>query len=1006
MTLPTFCIKRPVFTLVLSFVLIVFGAISFFKLPVQQLPNINRASVTISTTLNGASPHLIEQEITTPIENRLASISGIDEVNSQSMLSQSMITVSFKNDTNISDAISEIRDKMSAMIDSLPNDTKAPVVRKNDGNTIPTIMIGFIDPTRSPELMTDTLNRDFKPSIEEVNGVGEVFFMGGRSYEIKIHVDPNKMAARHISVSDIREALQQQNMTIPSGQIKSKARNYTIVTHTQVDKAADIGKIIINDSHGYLTRLNDIASLVIESDEENSLFRINGQSAVGLGVIAQATANPVVVSKDVKAQLKKYQAELPDTTKAITIFDSATYINHAVTNVYHSLIEAVLLVGLIILLFLGNIRASLIPIITVPICLIAVFYPMSLLGFSINIVTLLALVLAIGLVVDDAIVVLENNYRHMQKGLPRKEAAILGSKEVVFAVIAMTLTLTSVYAPLQFIDGFTGKLFVQFGFTLASAVIISGLIALTLSPMMCAHTLSLKPNRYSLWLDKFFDSLRGVYHKSLLFVLNKKKYVIALLILLIALTGYLYQVLPKTLAPNEDQGYIFTIITPPTDSSREYTDNYSKQVESLYQPIKEKRDYLSFVNPGSGFSALILKPWGERQGSQESITTKLNQQLQHIEGIDAFAMTPAPLGRRHNNNSGLSLRISSNASYEELNNTANFLVDALKQYKGLSNVKNNLRLNSNQFEITFNKQSAYDLGVRLSDIADTLSSLLGGSNPINYNYQGQSYPVKVQLAKMSRTSISTLDDLFVQSTKGKNIPLAQLIKVKEITGPDSLTHVARQRSAMITAEISSGSNISDAIKTVREIMHEKLPEGTHFSFTGSAKDYLSSNGQTAFAFFLALLFIFLVLSAQFESFVSPFIIMLTVPLTLAGALLTLYFTNSSLNIYSNIGMLTLIGLISKHGILITEFANKIKQSNVTPEEAIIKAASLRLRPILMTTMAMVLGALPLALSSGAGAEANKQIGYVIIGGMLFGTFLTLFVIPVAYSLLTKNKLAN
>lgn len=1002
MNLPIFCIKRPVFTLVISFVLIIFGVISFFKLPVRQLPKIDKASISISTTFPGASPSLIEQEITTPIENRLASIPGIDEVHSQSMLSESMITLNFTLEANISDATAEIRDKMSAIIDELPNGTKPPIVRKNDGNTIPTIIVGFIDNSQTPEEITDELNRHFKPLIEEISGVGQVFFMGGRSYEIKINLDPNKMAAHHVTVSHIKQALREQNLTIPTGQIKSLNRYYTLVTHAHAEKASEFKSMIINDTNGYVTKLSDVGSLSIESDEENSLFRLNGKSAVGLGVVAQATANPVLISKHVKDILEIYRQQLPKTTTAITIFDSATYIKHAVNNVYHSLFEAVLLVGLIILLFLGNIRASLIPIITVPICLLSVFYPMSLLGFSINIVSLLALVLAIGLVVDDAIVILENNYRHMQLGKNAKDAAMIGSREVTFAVIAMTLTLASVYAPLTFIEGFTGKIFVQFGLTLASAVIISGIVALTLSPMMCAYILTNNPNRYHQFLDRFFATLKQYYEMSLRWVLTKKRFVIAFLISLIAFSAYLYQGLPKELAPDEDQGYIFSIITPPTDASIDYTNLYAKKVEAIFDTIDEKRDYLTFVSPGSAFSAVILKSWDKRNKTQKVITSELNKSLQKVIGIDAFAVSPPPLGRRHNNNSGLSLRLTSNASFEQLNETANFIVSSLSKFKGLSNVKNNLRLNSNQIEITLNKQKAYDLHVTLTNIADTLSTLLGGSNPINFNYQGQSYPVKLQLAKADRRDLTSLDSVYVQSSHGKNIALTQLIKVKEATGPDSLTHDARQRSATITAEISPNANMKQAIKAVRRIMSQSLPEGTHYAFTGSAKDYLDSNGQTAFAFGLALLFIFLVLSAQFESFISPLIIMLTVPLTIAGALLTLKLSHSSLNIYSNIGMLTLIGLISKHGILITEFANQLKSTSASATEAIIKATSLRLRPIMMTTMAMVVGALPLALASGAGAEANKQIGLVIIGGMLIGTLLTLYLIPVVYTLLRSD----
>ncbi len=1003
MNIPTFCIKRPVFTIVLSLFMISLGILSFKKLPVRELPKIDNPRITIRTSLNGASPALIEKEITTPIENSLSSLPGIAQMRSQSVFGESTIVLRYKLDKNIPEAMAELRDKMSSIIAQLPTDTLPPIIHKSDSNSMPTMIIGFIDNTRSLADTTDFLNRHVKPRLEELSGVGQVFFWGGRNYAIKIWLDPFKMAAHHITVSTIKNALKAQNLIIPSGQIESKNKNYIVITHSKLTTPKAFSKLIISDKHGTVTRLKDIAKISVESDNEDSYFRINGESAVGLGIITQTDANPLEVAKQVRPLLKKLKTQLPSSTKTTLIFDSAKSIEKSVKEVFITLCEATLLVTFIILCFLGNFKSSLIPIVTVPICLVSVFFPMQQLGFSINTITLLAIVLAIGLVVDDAIIILENNYRHMQNGLDKKASAIKGSSQMLFAVIAMTITLAAVYTPLVFIEGFSGKLFIQFGLTLSAAVIISGIVALTLSPMMCSKILTPHKGRYGQYTDRFFTRLQSTYQTYLSRFLKRSGLLFMLLGILSTAGVMLFTHLPKELASSEDKGYIFGMVTPPTGSSLKYTNRYTKNLESIYQTIPEKENYLAYASADSAFTVLTLKPWQERHRSQKQITQALNEQTKNLIGVDVFAVTPQPLGRTHAFNNGFSIRISTNQSYVKLNQITNDLIKRLTPYKGLTHLQNDLKLNREQFEIKINKPLAFDKHVKINDIADTIATMLGGQNPINFNYQDQSYPVKLQLAKNFRQDLDILDNIYVESDSGKNIVLKSLVSVKNTTGPSHLSHVNRQRTTSITGEIAKGYKVADVIKHVDKTFRGKLPENTFYTFSGAAKDYLDSKSDAISAFVLSILFIYLVLAAQFESFISPLVILLTVPLTIVGALLTLWLSSQSLTIYTTIGMISLIGLISKHGILIVEFANELKSQTATLTEAILQAASLRLRPILMTTLAMILGALPLTLTTGPSATSHLQLGLTIIGGMSIGTLFSLFIVPAGYLFLNKIK---
>jgi multidrug efflux pump len=804
MSIPELCIKRPVFTIVISIILIIFGLMHYAKLPIRKLPNIDEPKITITTEFEGASPELVEKELTVPIENIIAGTSGVNQIRSSSQLGYSRITIKFQLNVDIQEALSDIRNKVVSISKRLPDGAKTPTVTKNDSDDNPALILGFRSSGKNALEITDYLKRSIKPTIEEINGVGEVFFFGNRDYAIKIWLNPAKMMSRSITVSDIKTALLQQNIDIPSGQIKSENRNYTVITHARLDDTAQFQKLIISDKKGVITRLSDIAHIAITSNNDDNYLRINGHPAVGFGIIPQSTANPVQVANKVKKIIKKISPSLPQDMQVEVVFDSAKFIKQSVNEVYKTLAEAIIFVVLVVFLFLGNLRAALIPIVTVPICLIASFWPMHLLGIGINTITLLALVLAIGLVVDDAIVMLENIYRHMQQGKSTFQAACDGSKEIVFAIIAMTLTLAAVYAPMGFVQGFTGKLFLHFGLTLSIAVIISGIIALTLSPMMCSKMLEKHSNGYSRFLDKLFSHLMDKYKSLLTWCLANKHKIMTLLFILLAAGVLLYRQIPATLAPTEDQSYIFGILNSPTNSSVNYTDYYSRKLEKMYEKIPEKTAYLTSTRPNGAFSVLNLKPWDKRKKSQQVISDELGKSMQDLVGVNAFPVSPSAIGRGSSDNSGFSFQVLTNGTYQSLNEVMDELVDSLTKYPGLTNVKNNLALDSEQINIDINRILASDLQVKLSDIAETISTMLGGSNPINFNYNGQSYDVVVQLQKQDRASPAVLDTLYVKSQRGKIIPLSSLVTVSNSIGPESLPHINRLRTASITAEVAPG----------------------------------------------------------------------------------------------------------------------------------------------------------------------------------------------------------
>lgn len=1007
MNLPQFCIKRPVFTIAMTLVLVIVGIISFSRLSVREYPRLNKPVVSIHTAYTGASASLMENDVTTPIENAIASVSGVESIRSSSREGRSDVNIDFRDGYDINVGMNDVRDKLSAVVKHLPNGAEPPVVRKNDSDSRPAIVVAVTDANKDPMQLTDYVDRYVEPLVQQVEGVSNVWLWGARPYAMRIWLNPTNMAARNVTVSDVVNALQAQNMNVPAGEIKGVNRDYPVNANAGLENVGQFSDLIVRDTAGKITRFKDISKIDVASNNIDSAFRIDHKSGIALGVVPESTANPIDVSNGVRKAIAELNESLPPGMQLKVVFDTAQFINLSIHEVYRALIEALILVIFVVFLFLGSMRSTFIPIVTIPVCLIAVFSALYFFAYSINTITLLALVLAIGLVVDDAIVMLENIYRHMEKGMSAFDAAMKGSKEIVFAIVAMTLTLVAVYLPIAFTQGLTGTLFRQFAVTLAGAVLISGFVALTLSPMMCARLLRQvdHTNRYTRWLDKYFAIFMNKYKRTLEKVLHHKVWVFVCLIVLAILGGFIYSSMPSELAPTEDRGTIMGIIQAPTNSSFNYTEKYAQQIENLYASIPEGRTYLmsvGFPNPSQAFSILSLKPWSQRSRSQQQIAQQLGKSFQKIPGVNAFPVNPAPFRRGGSSSTSVQLRVMSSSSYQSLDYLVKNFIAQLSNYSGLTNLDSSIQMNNQQFNIEINRNIAADLQVNLNDVSTAIATLLGGKNESTFEFDGQNYDVILQMKRNDLKDLQGLDKIYVRSATSNMVPLSSLISIKPVVGPVMLPHYNRLRSDEISANIAPGYSIGQVVSYLNSFMKAHLPANAKYAFSGAVKDYLQSHSRMEMIFLLALAFIYLVLAAQFESFIDPFIVLLSVPLSLVGGLFVLKLAGGTMNIYSQIALVTLIGLIAKHGILITEFANQLRDEGKDKMHAITEATALRLRPILMTTGAMVLGALPLALATGPGAVSRQQVGWVIVGGMLFGTFFSLFVVPSAYLYLSKK----
>ncbi len=1006
MSLFELCIRRPVLSTVLSLLVLVLGAISYTRLDVREYPKIDEPVVSVSTTYPGASADVIESQITKVLEDSLAGIEGVELMTSRSRSERSDIDVRFRISRSPDSAAADVRDKVARVRARLPDTVNEPVIAKVEADAFPIIWMAVSAGDRTPLEVSDYLARYVKPRLSVLPGAADVWIFGERRTAMRISVDRDRLAGYGLTPQDIENALRRQNIELPSGRIESATREFSIVASTDVSTREQFDNLIVANVKGYPVRLRDVADVGVGAVSERVIARFNGKPSINMGLVKQATANPLDLSQALRAELEKINPTLPAGMRIAIGYDSSVFIERSIKSVFTTVGEAVLLVALVIFFFLRNVRATLIPLVTIPLALVGSFALMYAFGFTINTLTLLAMVLAIGLVVDDAIVVLENIYRNVESGMERVAAAVKGIKEIGFAVVAMTLTLTAVYAPLAFATGRTGRLFIEFALALAGAVLVSGFVALTLSPMMCSKLLKHQPThgRVFTTIEGWLDAMTRGYARSLAWLLERRWIVVIVWFMAAGLAAVFFSLLRSELAPLEDRGVIFGRMQSPPGATVDYTSNQLRAVEGFFAEVPEAASYnaiAGFPSVDFGTGILRLKPWEERARKQQDISRELNQKFQTLPGIIGFAVNPPSLGQ-----SGRSLPVEyiimAQMPYADLDRIVQQFIAEISKTGIVQNPQSDLRLNTPELRVDVNRDKLSDLGIPVEAVGRTLQTMLGGSQITRFKKDGEQYDVIVQVAPRDRSRPNDISDIYVRARDGSMVQLANVVTVLEGVSPSSLNHFQRLRAVAISASLAPGYTIGDALTMMDATAKRVLPPDALTDLNGQSREFRDARGSFYLTLVLALIFIYLVLAAQFESFADPFVIMLSVPLSMAGALFALWITGGTWNIYSQIGVITLVGLITKHGILIVEFANQLQERGEALFDAIKHSAVLRLRPILMTTGAMVLGAVPLALSSGAGAESRIQIGWVIVGGMTFGTLLTLFVVPTMYTLMEQG----
>jgi multidrug efflux pump len=983
--------------------IVLVGLISYQRLTVREYPAIDEPVVSVITTYKGASPEVVESQVTKPLEDQLAGIEGLDVMTSSSRTERSSISIRFNLTRDPDSAAADVRDKVSRARRYLPDEIEEPIISKVEADSTPVIFMAVEPGSYSTLELSDYINRYVKTRLSVLPGAAEVRIYGERQPSMRIYVDRSKLAAYALTVQDVETALGQQNVLIPAGRIESSDREFSVVSSTDLQTIEQFRNVIVANVKGYSVRLGDVSEVAIGPADERILSRFNGREGLNIGITKQSTANPLDLSKAVAAEVAIINETLPAGMKLTVAYDSSIFIKESIKSVYHTIGEAIILVMLVIFLFLRNARASLIPIVTIPVSLIGACGVMVFFGFSINTLTLLAMVLAIGLVVDDAIVVLENIFRHLEEGKPRLEAAFLGAKEIGFAVIAMTLTLVAVYAPLAFATGRTGRLFVEFALTLASAVLVSGFVALTLTPMMCSVVLRehTAHGRAYLAIERMFEGLTRSYRAGLIWALGHRTLVLALGLAVALGSVALFKIVKSELAPLEDRGVVFGVVSAPDGATLDYTVRSIKIIEGYYADIPEAsgdQSIVGFPTVTEGFAILRLKPWDERSRSQQSIARELQPKFAALPGVRAFPTNPPSLGQR-STSKPVEFVIMSQASYPEIDKLVNTFLDKLRDYPGLQNVDTDLRLNTPELKVVVNRDKLADVGVDVGTVGRTLESMLGGRQVTRFRDNGEQYDVIVQVKKRDRSDPTDINDIYIRTKSGAMVQLSNFLAVNESVSPQSLNHFNRLRAVKVRASVAPGYALGEVLQHMDTVAREVLPHTVQTDLDGQSREFRDSSGSIYLVFAMALAFIYLVLAAQFESWRNPLVIMLSVPLSMTGALFALWLSGGTLSIYSQIGLITLVGLITKHGILIVEFATQLRSQGIAMHDAVVQACVLRLRPILMTTGAMVLGALPLALAAGAGAESRQQIGWVLVGGLTVGTLLTLFVVPVAYTLI-------
>ena len=1003
-------IRRPVLASVVSLLILLIGLAAAFNLPVRQFPRTSNTTITITTAYPGANADLIKGFITTPIQQAVASAEGIDTLTSSSQQNTSLVTLNLRLDADPDRAVADVLSKIQQVKSVLPAESQDPIVIKQTGEPYALMYLSFNSKVITASQITDYLTRVVQPRLQTIDGVANAQILGGQTFAMRIWLNPDKMAALGVTPIDVRNALANNNFTSAAGQVKADFVQTTINAETALNSPAEFGKLVVITRGDALIRLNDIATIELGAENADSSSVFDGLKAVFVGVFTTPTSNPLTVIGNVRKAFPEIQRQLPAGMESAIAYDATKFIDASIKEVQTTLLEAALIVVVVIFLFLGNLRSTLIPIVTIPLSLIGVMFALLALGYSINLLTLLALVLAIGLVVDDAIVVVENIHRHIEEGMQPFDAALTGAREIAVPVISMTITLAAVYAPIGFVSGLTGALFREFAFTLAGAVIVSGIIALTLSPMMAS--LLLKPHQstgggFSRFLDRLFDGVRRRYERRLARTLNHRPVTLLILVGVLVAVGIMYTTSQKELAPEEDQGILFNIVKVPQTANLDYLEQTTAELNKVFDTVPEK-EHVFLINGMGGdvrmaIAGMLFKPWEDRQRSQKDILQILQPKLGGIAGGLAISFPLPSLPGSAGGGPPVQFVVQTTANYEQLAQVlAELQAEATKSGLFIF-TDTDLKFQTPQVELKIDHDKANRLGITMSDIGGSLATLLGGNYVNRFNLYGRSYQVIPQVPREYRLNADWLQRYQVRTSTGALVPLSSVASVGQSVQPNALTSFQQLNSATLQGVPFPGRTIGEAVDFLKATASQKLPEGFSYDFQGESRQYVQEGGTLVVTFVFALIIIYLVLAAQYESFRDPLIILIALPTAIFGALIPINLGLATINIYTQVGLVTLIGLISKHGILMVDYANHLQENEGLDRRAAIeRAAAIRLRPILMTTAAMVVGMFPLLIASGAGAASRFSIGVVIAAGMTVGTIFTLFVTPAVYTYVARE----
>jgi multidrug efflux pump len=1015
MVLSDVSVKRPVFASVISLLLIAFGLVAFDRLSLREYPDIDPPVVTVEVNYPGAPANVVETRVTEIIEERISGIEGIEFIESSSRDGESNVTIEFNIDRDIDSAANDVRDRIAGVQDNLPEEAEPPEVQKADSSNDVVIWQNLASSELTVPEITDYAERYLVDQYSTLDGVARVRVGGGLRYAMRIWVDRMSLAARNLSVADIEQALRAENIELPAGRLESEQRLFKARVSRNFNNPEDFAKLVLAEGeNGYLVRLGDVARVEMGLEEDRTIFRGNGIPMVGIGVIKQSNANTIEVARAVKKLTQKLNQNLPEGMSIEQSYDASVFIEEAIKEVYFTLFVAIGFVVLVIFLFLGNVRAMLIPAVTVPVSIIATFIVVNALGFSINLLTLLALVLAIGLVVDDAIVMLENIVRRMQeKNETPLVAAYRGARQVAFAVIATTLVLIAVFVPITFLDGDIGRLFTEFSLTIAAAVTFSSLVALSLSPMLASKLLkpNQNPGRLLRTTNRIIGGIRKRYLKSLAFTMRNPLVTVVGFVLLLAGTVFIYPKIDQEFSPKEDRGAFFVRVNGPEGATFEYMEEYMTEIEQRMMKyvdsgelkrllVRSPRSFGSIESFNSGIIIALMDSWGNRR-SAFTVMDEVRQELSDLPGVRAFPIMRQGLG----GGAGKPVQfVLGGSNYEELTEWRDILFARINENNpGFNGLESGFKETRPQIDFNIDYDAAADLGVRVNEIGRTLQTMLSGRNVTTFIENGEEYDVILEGERSQQKNFTDVENIYVRSQRsGELIPLSNFISVREYGAADNLSRYNRIRSITLEANLAEGYSLGEALEHLEMLVDEHLPDYAITDYKGQSRDFMESGSSILFVFVLGLIVVFLVLAAQFESYVHPWVIMLTVPLAMGGGLFGLWLMGGSINIYSQIGLIILIGLATKNGILIVEFANQLRDLNYNFTRATMTAAKVRFRPIVMTGLTTIAGSIPLLLASGAGAETRIVIGTVILFGVIAATLFTLYALPVAYSLLARN----